>query len=74
MYCKIDFFNSNKNLCDLILAGATPLSADFWLLGGGGGGGGGGATVKGKHLLPGGSKFCPLSVPPISSDIVSMLK
>ena len=45
MYCKIDFFNSNKNLCDLILAGATPLSADFWLLGGGGGGGGGGGLL-----------------------------
>ena len=28
-YCKIDFFNSKKNLCDLIPAGATPLSADF---------------------------------------------
>ena len=26
------FFDSNKNLCDLIPAGATPLSADFLLL------------------------------------------
>ena len=28
-YCKIVFFSSNKNLCDIIPAGATPLSADF---------------------------------------------
>ena len=28
-YCKTDFFNSNKYLCDLFPAGATPLSADF---------------------------------------------
>ena len=28
-YCKIDFFNLNKNLCDLIPAKATLLSVDF---------------------------------------------